>query len=161
MKFNRLWEQGDINTMCDRYSLGRKEAEVDLDGVPLRIQMDHPRFNIAPTQMAPVIRLHEGVPVANNLRWGLIPSTAKNAKVALSGINARSETVADTGVFRAAFLTRRCLIPADGFYAWLPKGKLKIPFRFVRPTGGSFVFAGLWESWQPTDAPMVIETSPS
>ena len=144
--------------MCGRYSHARTKAEIDLEWGQVRIELKTPRFNIAPTQMAPVIRLKDGVPVVDSLRWGLIPFWAKDAKVAFSGINARSETVAEKPMFRAAFQARRCLIPADGFYEWLRKGKLKIPFRFVRPTGGSFVFAGLWESWKPSEAPIAIET---
>jgi putative SOS response-associated peptidase YedK len=144
--------------MCGRYTIARHEVEVPLETENVHVQLRLRRYNVAPTQTAPVIRMKEGHAVVDELRWGLIPFWAKDGKIAFQGINARSETVADKPMFRAAFKQRRCLIPADGFYEWLPEGKLKLPFRFVRPDGSSFVFAGLWESWQPKDAPVAMET---
>ena len=138
--------------MCGRYSQARTKAEIELEWGEVRIKLKKPRFNIAPGQFAPVIRLDDGKPRVDDMAWGLIPGWAKDAKIAFQCINARSETVADKPAYRSAFKSRRCLIPADGFYEWLPRGKVKLPYRFVRPTGGSFVFAGLWESWQPPEA---------
>lgn len=108
----------------------------------------------APSQRAPVIRLEHGLPVITELRWCLVPSWAKDEKIAYSLINARSETVAEKPAFRSAFKKRRCLIPADGFYEWQALGaKLKQPWRFVRPDRQPFPFAGLWEHWRhPDDA---------
>ena len=124
----------------------------------MRIKLKKPRFNIAPGQFAPVIRLDDGKPRGNDLRWGLIPCWAKDAKIAFQCINARSETVAEKPAFRSAFKSRRCLVPADGFYEWLPRSKVKLPYRFVRPAGESFVFAGIWESWQPPGAAQPLLT---
>ena len=124
-----------------------------------------PRFNIAPTQMAPVVRAQCGAQDGGGggnggggrkmdmLRWGLIPSWSKDMSVASKLINARGETVAEKPSFSAAYRERRCLIPVDGFYEWRPEGDGKQPFRIGFRGGAPFVFAGLWESWTaPPDA---------
>ena len=91
------------------------------------------------------------------LRWGLIPSWSKDPSIASRLINARSETVATKPSFRVAFQRRRCLVPADGFYEWKRDEKgdggkgTKTPFWIHMATREPFVFAGLWESWQPDD----------
>jgi putative SOS response-associated peptidase YedK len=91
-----------------------------------------PRFNIAPTQPVPVIRQNpkERVRELSMMRWGLIPSWAKDSSTAASMINARSETAATKPAFRDALKSRRCLIPADGFYEWRRAGKIKQPYCF-------------------------------
>ena len=90
------------------------------------------------------------------LRWGLIPSWAKDEKFGARCINARAETVAEAPSFRAAFKARRCLIPADGFYEWQKVDEAKQPHRITMGNGGPFSFAGLWERW--TKGPEPIET---
>jgi putative SOS response-associated peptidase YedK len=88
------------------------------------------------------------------LRWGLIPSWAKEAGIGARMINARAETLADKPAFRAAFRARRCLIAADGFYEWAACGQgPKQPYRIVLRAGGCFAFAGLWESWRDPAQP--------
>src|SRR5262249_9558903 len=88
------------------------------------------------------------------LRWGLIPSWAKNPSIGAKTTNARAETVAEKPSFRAAFKARRCLIPASGFYEWMPAKPRKLP-HFIHPArGGLFPFAGLWERWQDSDGPV-------
>ena len=82
------------------------------------------------------------------MRWGLIPSWAKDTSGAARMINARSETVHTLPAFREAMKSRRCLIPADGFYEWKRDGKTKQPFCFEVGDGGLFAFAGLWERWR-------------
>lgn len=112
-----------------------------------------PRYNVAPTQSAAVVRLDEsGVRELSMLRWGLLPSWAKDASMAAKMINARSETVADKPSFREAFRKRRCLIPADGFYEWRMEDGRKQPFRIGMKGGAPFAFAGLWERWCATVA---------
>ena len=108
------------------------------------------RYNIAPTQVVPVVRASETGRTLDLLRWGLIPSWAKDRSVASKMINARAETVAEKPAFRAAYAKRRCLVPADGFYEWRSEGGAKQPFRIGMKGGAPFAFAGLWESW--TDA---------
>jgi putative SOS response-associated peptidase YedK len=109
-----------------------------------------PRCNVAPSQPVPVIRQNPKEPVRemSSMRWGLIPSWAKDSSVAASMINARSETAATKPAFRDALKSRRCLIPADGFYEWSRAGKIKQPYCFEVNEGESFAFAGLWDRWK-------------
>lgn len=108
-----------------------------------------PRYNIAPSQNAPVI-LNENEKSIQLLRWGLIPSWAKDPKIAYQLYNARAETIAEKPSFRNAFKKRRCLIPADGFYEWRMEsdGKTKTPMRVRLKSKEPFTFAGLWETWK-------------
>ncbi len=134
--------------MCGRYTL----AET-LDALRVLLQFFElpnltPRWNIAPTQTAPVVRLgDDGVRHLAMLRWGLVPAWAKDLSVGARAINARAESVADKPTFRDAFRKRRCLGPADGYYEWVATGKVKQPYRFALRDGGVMVFAGLWERW--------------
>ena len=145
--------------MCGRCSQAKLQTEIALEWGEVRIELKKPRFNIAPGQAAPVVRLADGaLTVSDDVRWGLIPSWAKDAKIAFQCINARSETVADKPAFRSAFKAKRCLVPADGFYEWQPVGKLKQPWRFVRNDGGPLLFAGLWEAWQPATGNELVHT---
>ena len=106
-----------------------------------------PRFNVAPSQPIPVVRLIDGKRQFALLRWGLIPSWVKDPRTFSLLINARGESVLDKPAFRNGMKRRRCLIPADGFYEWCQDGSRKRPF-FVRPRSGAPVaFAGLWETW--------------
>jgi putative SOS response-associated peptidase YedK len=104
-----------------------------------------PRYNVAPTQQ--VLTL-EGENRAGFLRWGLIPSWAKEAAMGDRMINARAETVAEKPSFRRALQKRRCLVLADGFYEWKKEGKKKIPMYIVLKSREPFGFAGLWEAWK-------------
>jgi putative SOS response-associated peptidase YedK len=107
--------------MCGRYRLSRRKQIVEEYFDTASDAEDWaPRFNIAPTQSVPVIRQHPKEPVRelSLMRWGLIPSWAKDSTVGASMINARSETAATKPAFRDALKSRRCLIPADGFYEW-------------------------------------------
>ena len=110
-----------------------------------------PRFNVAPTQPVPIVRLEAGRRRFVLMRWGLVPSWVKDPKKFALLINARIEGVAEKPSFRAAVKRRRCLIPADGFYEWQKAGKAKRPF-FIRPRAqGPIAFAGLWETWADRD----------
>ena len=112
------------------------------------------RYNFAPTQDGAVCRLDkDGERELVKLGWGLIPFWANDEKIAYKTINARSETVADKPAFRAAFKSRRCLIPADGWYEWKKIGNQKQPYLITR-SDGPFSFAGLWERWQKGDEPV-------
>jgi len=110
----------------------------------------NPRYNIAPTQAVPVTRQHPKEPrrVFSLMRWGLIPSSAKDASGAARMINARSETAHLLPTFREPMQFRRCLIPADGFYEWKKTPTVKQPFCFEVGEGELFAFAGLWEGWR-------------
>lgn len=119
----------------------------------------NPRYNIAPTQPVPVIRQHPKEPTRtlSLLRWGLIPSWANDPSVGAGMINARAETAAVKPAFREALESRRCLIPADGFYEWQRNGKTKQPYCFEVGDGELFAFAGLWDRWKNASG-SVIET---
>jgi putative SOS response-associated peptidase YedK len=136
--------------MCGRYRLSRRKQLVeeyfDSGGEDDWV----PRYNIAPTQPVPIIRQNPKEPrrEVSLVRWGLIPSWAKDSSGAARMINARSETAATTPAFREAMTNRRCLIPADGFYEWKKTGKSKQPYCFEVDDGQLFAFAGLWDRWK-------------
>ena len=117
-----------------------------------------PTYNAAPQSTQPVIRIgrDSGAPEAALMRWGLVPRWAKDAKFGYSTINARAEEAATKPAYREALKKRRCLIPADAFYEWQRSDpKHKHPFAIALATGSPCAFAGLWESWQPADAPVL------
>ena len=110
-----------------------------------------PRYNLAPSQAAAVVREDDGERRLALLRWGLIPSWADDPRIGHRLINARAETVAEMPAFRAACRRRRCLVPADGFYEWLRRGDAREPWLFFPRDRGLMAFAGLWESWKVPD----------
>ena len=134
--------------MCGRFSLAVDQQELEerfsFKGSDLRLV---PSFNVAPAQSVLAI-IDNGGNLACSMRWGLIPSWAKDAKIGSRMINARAETVAERPSFRVAFRRRRCLVPADGFFEWTKRGSARRPMRIVMRSGEPFAFAGLWESWQ-------------
>ena len=141
--------------MCGRYILSSKRQAVaeafDLDEVP-----ELPaRYDIAPTQDVPVVRLDpaSGRRGLSLLRWGLIPSWADDAAIGNRMINARAETVSEKPAFRTAFKKRRCLVVANGFYEWTKKNG-KTPHYFYLKDHASFAFAGLWERWERGEGPV-------
>lgn len=139
--------------MCGRYTLSSKGDELalmfDLTEIPAVL----PRYNLAPTQEAAVVRVERaGDPRRLDLlRWGLIPYWAKEASIGNRMINARSESVAEKPAYRFSFRKQRCLIPADGFYEWKKEGKAKQPYLIRRKDAKPFAFAGLWARWQEPD----------
>jgi putative SOS response-associated peptidase YedK len=139
-------------TMCGRFLASKSPEEVarwfKATGP---IPNTRPRYNAAPTQnLLTVLRDPEsGERRLEPLRWGLIPFWAKDAKIAYSTVNAMSETVASKPAFREAFKSRRCLVPANGFYEWKKLDeKSKQPFCIGMADGSLFAFAGLWERWK-------------
>ncbi len=140
--------------MCGRYSLTSPEdAMRQLFDLPSGITgalsgaWATPRYNIAPSQSAPVVRhaKNGGGPELTAMTWGLIPSWSREQTG--GQINARSETAAEKPSFRDAYRHRRCLIPADGFYEWQKIDGGKQPYWISRADSAPFVFAGLWENW--------------
>jgi putative SOS response-associated peptidase YedK len=106
-----------------------------------------PRYNIAPTQPVPIVRLDNGVRAFALVRWGLIPAWVKDPHTFSLLINARGETIGEKPAFRNAMRRRRCLFPADGFYEWKAEFARKRAF-CIRPRPRQPVaFAGLWETW--------------
>lgn len=143
--------------MCGRYAIVILDSELlAAFGVferPDFLAGWKPRYNVAPTQSAPVIRAAESASdePANRidlLHWGLIPSWAKDPSMGARMINARSESAAEKPAFRSAFKRRRCIVPATGFYEWKKTGSAKQPFFIHRADDEAIAFAGLWESWE-------------
>ena len=141
--------------MCGRYSL-----IADLQDLIFQFEFDGadfehlPRYNVAPTQPVITVTNREGR-WAEYMRWGLIPSWAKDASIGSPLINARSETLAQKPSFRDALQRRRCLVLADGFYEWQKVGRGKRPMRVVLKSREPFAFAGLWESWRNLEGEVI------
>jgi putative SOS response-associated peptidase YedK len=145
--------------MCGRYRLTAKERYLrDHFGIDEDFSWE-PRWNVAPTQQVLIIRQNTAKGRSFKLvRWGLIPSWAKNASIATGTINAMSETAAEKPAFRDALKSRRCLVPADGFYEWKSIGsKQKQPFSIGMIDDSVFAFAGLWDCWRDSSS-QLIET---
>jgi putative SOS response-associated peptidase YedK len=137
--------------MCGRYRLSRRKQIIEEHFDSVSGEEDWtPRYNIAPTQPVPVIRQHPKEPIRelSMIRWGLIPSWAKDPSGSARMINARAETASTKPAFRDAMKSRRCLIPADGFYEWMRMEKIKQPYCFEVNEGELFAFAGIWERWK-------------
>lgn len=167
--------------MCGRYTLAAQPQELAAEfelAVPIEVR---PRYNIAPTQNVPIVRLDERAGPASSskaqtmavvrqadagsgrrldiLRWGLVPHWAKDAKIGYRTINARSETVATQPAFRGPFRKRRCIVPASGFYEWQKTDaagkKPKRPHYVRRRDGRPMALAGLWDLWTGPDGEVI------
>jgi len=140
--------------MCGRFTLASSLTTVaQRFGVPIPTAESAvwtPHYNIAPTQTVIVVN-DDGTRHLTQMRWGLIPSWAKDPAIGNRMINARAETVATKPAFRVALRKRRCLIPADGFYEWQPVGRRKQPVYITLKSREPFSFAGLWEAWTSPD----------
>jgi putative SOS response-associated peptidase YedK len=139
-----------IRLMCGRYSLEARSSEiVEALGLAEAISVE-PRYNIAPTQHVPIVRIDAGTGARRlqAVRWGLTPAWARGPRPI---INARSETIAEKPSFRSSFQRRRCLVPATGFYEWQKIGSAKQPFCIRQRDGGVFAFAGIWERYRDDD----------
>jgi putative SOS response-associated peptidase YedK len=143
------------NCMCGRYALAQDHEALKIRfgfiDDPTSPFLQTPRYNIAPSQMAAVITNGTGARL-RGMRWGLIPHWAKDPSIGASLINARAETAPDKPSFRDAFKSKRCLIPATGFFEWTtaPTGKGKQPVYIRAKNQDIFSFAGLWSSWKDT-----------
>ncbi len=144
--------------MCGRFTITLEAPDLQENLGISEMPADWiPRYNVAPTQpVAAVVDLQTRR--AEWLRWGLIPSWAKDPAIGDRLINARSETLTEKPSFRQAFARRRCLILADGFYEWQrfpnQKGPSQ-PFHFHRIDKKPFAFAGLWETWKPPEGELI------
>jgi putative SOS response-associated peptidase YedK len=137
--------------MCGRFIISKFPDDIARwFGTTGPVPNSRARFNAAPTQDIAVVRFNPETKerTLDTLRWGLIPFWAKEAKVGYTMINAKAETVAEKPAYREAFKSRRCLIPADGFYEWKKlDAKTKQPYAFVMKDRSLFGFAGLWDRW--------------
>ena len=146
--------------MCSRYFL---DADGNIIAYTFRVPnvpAVKKRFNIAPTQQAPVVRVdREGNRELASLRWGLVPFWAKDLKIGTSMINARSEGIEAKPAFREAVKSRRCIVPATGFFEWQgDRPGRKQPFAITVPEMPVFAFAGLWERWRTEKDAEPVET---
>lgn len=134
--------------MCARYSLSRPDGSlVEMFGVA-EVPEIAPRWNVAPTQDAPVVvEGPRGVRRVEMRRWGLVPPWAKDPSFGARTINARAETAAEKPAFRAAMRSRRCLVPVDGFYEWTGEAGARQPWHVRMRSRGTFALAGLYEHW--------------
>jgi putative SOS response-associated peptidase YedK len=145
--------------MCGRYTLMKLADLLKLIPwlqAPAEILERQSRYNVAPSQVMPIIVSANGGAQLHTAKWGFVPSWTKG-KPKLQPINAKSETVATSGMFRRAFQQRRCLVPADGFYEWQGAKPPKQPYFIRMRDGSAFAFAGLWERSHP-DGPEALET---
>ena len=145
--------------MCGRFTqitdpqLLAERFGIELPGAP------DPRYNVAPSQHVLGIKHRDGVRQIAIIRWGLVPSWAKDPKIGFKMINARAETVAEKPAYRTLLRRSRCLILADGFYEWRvdPDG-VKRPVHFTLASGEPFAFAGLRAYWRDAESGEEIES---
>ncbi len=156
-----------IFTMCGRYRLSRRKQVVEeYFESPSEEEEWSPRYNIAPTQPVATIRQDGARRILSTMSWGLVPSWAHDISIGNRLINGRSETILEKPAFRDSFRTRRCLIPADGFYEWKKSGKEKQPFHFGMKDNSLFAFAGVWDRWKSASGQLlescsILTTSPN
>ena len=142
--------------MCTRFFFYTRiiddhQLEVRFNVEGFKYKLILPRYNIAPTQtIGAITETPEGRQLVG-MRWGLVPSWAKDASIGNKMLNARAETVAEKPSFRKSFQRKRCLIPATGFYEWVPEGKAKTPMCIMLKSEEIFAFAGLWDVWRQPD----------
>jgi putative SOS response-associated peptidase YedK len=149
--------------MCGRYSLHANPEVVALLFGLSEVPAYQPRYNIAPTMPVPIVRAGGAAMV----KWGLVPRWARDPSMGARMNNARAETVAEKPSFRDAYRSRRCLIPASGFYEWqeVPGSRAKQPW-YIHPREGELLaFAGLWERWNGPGGPLetcaIVTTGPN
>lgn len=153
-------------TMCGRYSLAKNKLELEERFQAEMLEPFQPRYNIAPTQLVPVITA-ESPKGFSHFYWGITPDFAKNKPVSQKFINARSETVTEKVSFKSSFQRKRCLVPADGFFEWKRLGKkTKTPYRFTLLDGGLFAMAGIWDEYETTEGEvkhtfLILTTTPN
>lgn len=156
--------------MCGRFTLRASASVIAEQFALFELPPFTARFNIAPSQPVPVIRLQPEKPNPQRelvwLQWGLIPSWAESPALGSRLINARAESAAEKPAFRTAIRRRRCLVIADGFYEWQTTDKAKQPYFIHLRDNRPFAFAGMWEAWEGPDRSMletctVITTEPN
>jgi putative SOS response-associated peptidase YedK len=144
--------------VCGRFGLTRPEAlQLERFGITELPPLD-PRYNIPPSSDILVIRERKGVTEAEMIRWGLVPSWAKEPSIGNRMANVRSDTALEKSSFRSAMQKRRCLIPADVFFEWqdVPGQKRRKPYAVAMLEGEPFALGGLWEAWRPKDGDWLI-----
>lgn len=142
--------------MCGRFVLITDLSVIAGDFNISRVSVNfEPNRNVSPGRQIPAVVASAKDRMLTSFLWGLIPFWAKDPSIGAKLINARAETVAQKPSFKNAFIQRRCLIPADGFYEWKKEGNKKIPCCFGLKSGAPFYFAGLYEKWIAPDKKQV------
>ena len=156
--------------MCGRFSQASEIEKIKDEFVHIDEGFDdivlQPRYNIAPSQLSPVIINEDGKNKLRAFKWGLVPSWSKDTKIGYKMINARAETITEKNSYKKPFKSQRCLVVADGFYEWeKPDKKTKIPYRFVMKDKKPFAMAGLWDTWKKEEESLnsftIITCSPN
>ncbi len=146
--------------MCGRYDLSQNPAAIKAHFRVPSVPDFALSADVRPTELKPIIRLtHDGSGRECALaRWGLVPSWAKEIKFGNRCINARSETIATTAAFRAAYAKRHCLVPLNAFFEWSGEKGHKTKWRIRMKDEPLFALAGLWEWWRDPSTQQGVET---
>jgi putative SOS response-associated peptidase YedK len=145
--------------VCGRFTQQRPTSELaEIFAAEDRVGATGGRFNVAPTDEAAVVVQRGDQRAITAYRWGLIPHWATDVKIGSRMFNARAETLADSPAFRDALRRRRCIVPVDSFYEWRREGKVRQPFRVVRPDGRPLALAGLWSGWKNPETGQVVRS---
>jgi putative SOS response-associated peptidase YedK len=144
--------------MCGRYSIVPKNLKGDSKAVGLlENALKEGHYNAAPSQQLPVITNKQPDSI-QFFSWGLQPFWAKDAKSIKRSINARAETLTEKPSFKSLLSSKRCLVPADGFYEWMVTPQGKVPHRILLKNEELFSFAGLWDEWVDKGSGEVLYT---
>jgi putative SOS response-associated peptidase YedK len=150
--------------MCGRWSLKAEPLEIEKRFDAVLPKEYKKSYNIAPTQTAPILKNDDEKNFAM-AKWGLVPYWAKDEKIAYKTINAKAEPLAEKPAYKGSFKSRRCLIPADGFYEWKKTRDDKQPYRITMKDNSLFAFAGLYDVWKRSGKELltftIITTEPN
>ncbi|MDA1183954.1 MAG: SOS response-associated peptidase [Acidobacteria bacterium] len=149
--------------MCGRAYETYTDEELSIEYLnrqPLHLDGFRQTYNLAPTQMSPVVLVRDGQRAIDLFRWGLVPSWAKSLKAATkySLINARGEDIAEKASYAEPFRQRRCVVPLSGFFEWKRGAPRKRPFAIQPKDRGILSVAGVWERFQPGGQPEPLHT---
>lgn len=158
----------EVDYMCGRFTITVTLEELIAHYLidDSKIATLKPNYNVAPMHNVPAVIASDAGKRMGELRWGLVPFWAKDEKIGSKMINARAETVADKPAFKRLLKTKRCIIPADGFYEWKKDGTSKQPYRILMSDGSLFSFAGLYDTWEDPEGKKlntctIITTTPN
>jgi putative SOS response-associated peptidase YedK len=144
--------------MCGRYTVTLKSSKGNSKAAKLiEKHLKEAHYNAAPSQALPVVTEQQPDKL-QFFSWGLQPFWAKEAKAVKRAINARAETLAEKPSFRKLLQSKRCLVPADGFFEWQATGHGKVPYRITLKNEELFTFAGLWDEWADKSTGEVLHT---
>lgn len=144
--------------MCGRYTVIPKSTKGQSKAAKLiEKHLKKAHYNAAPSQALPVVT-EQQLDKLQFFSWGLQPFWAKDAKAIKRSINARSETLTEKPSFRKLLQSKRCLVPADGFFEWQVTGQGKVPYRIMLKSEELFTFAGLWDEWADKSTGEVLYT---